>query len=197
MMITRQPTVIKAITPLLLVTIALVWLATLSVADVKKPTRGIVGQKAPALGVDVWFNLPKAKKGIDVSDYKGKVVYLYAFQSWCPGCHKYGFPTLTHLIKHYGGNDQVAFIAVQTVFEGFTTNTAAKAKATGEKYKLTIPIGHNGSKNKRSTIMHRYRTGGTPWTIIIDRKGIVRYNDFHIKPQDGVKLIDTLLKKKL
>ncbi|MDP6360864.1 MAG: hypothetical protein QF473_37475 [Planctomycetota bacterium] len=43
--------------------------------------------------------------------------------------------------------------------------------------------------------MRNYRTGGTPWTIIIDRKGKVRYNDFHIQPAAAIRLFEELLKE--
>lgn len=46
---------------------------------------------------------------------------------WCPGCHRYGFPTLTKLVDHYRGNDEIAFIAVQTAFEDFAVNNAESA----------------------------------------------------------------------
>lgn len=160
-----------------------------------QPKRGVLGKKAPSLGVKTWFNLPKGKDSVDIVDYRGKVIYLYGFQSWCPGCRKYGFPTLTKLIEHYEKNDEIAFVAVQTTFEGFGTNTPQSAKETAKRYNLTIPVGHSGSPDERSTVMQRYRTGGTPWTIIIDQEGIVRYNDFHITPDDAISMIDRLLGK--
>jgi hypothetical protein len=88
----------------------------------------------------------------------------------------------------------VAFVAIQTVFEGFGTNTSPKALATVKKYELDIPVGHDpGPKGGRSTILDRYRTGGTPWTIVIDRGGRVRYNAFSIDAEQAVELIERLL----
>lgn len=157
---------------------------------------GIAGQPAPSWGVTQWLNLPKGKKSLDVGDYRGRVLYLYCFQSWCPGCHRYGFPTLQRVTGHYKDERDVAFVAVQTTFEGFGTNTPARAKQTAARYKLSIPVGHSGARDKRSELMRRYRTGGTPWTVIIDRSGRVRFNDFHIAPQQATALIDKLLKEK-
>lgn len=153
---------------------------------------GVLDTPAPAWKVDTWFNLPAGKASLDLADYKGKVVYLYGFQSWCPGCHSVGFPTLQKLIEKFGKADDVAFVAVQTTFEGFGTNTADAAKKTGERYNLSIPIGHSGSEAKRSALMQAYKTGGTPWTIVIDKDGVVRYNDFHITPAQGERLISAL-----
>jgi len=156
---------------------------------------GVLDTEAPAWKADTWFNLPDGKTSLDIADYEGKVVYLYGFQSWCPGCHSQGFPTMQKLIEKFQKADDVAFVAVQTAFEGFSTNTAANAKATGERYSLSIPIGHSGAEGKRSTLMQAYKTGGTPWTIIIDKDGVVRYNDFHITPEQGEKLISELRKR--
>ena len=162
-------------------------------SNARQPQIGIRGRPAPRLQIDRWYNLPQGKKSIDVTDYPGKVIYLYGFQSWCPGCHRYGFPALTELIEHYKDNDDVAFIAVQTTFEGFGTNTPERAKETADRYGLSIPVGHSGSPQQPSPVMRRYRTGGTPWTVIIDPEGTVQFNDFHIQSGAAVALIDRLL----
>lgn len=154
--------------------------------------RGIMGQQAPQWGVTEWSQLPKGTNTIDVGDFKGKVVYLYCFQAWCPGCHAKGFPTLKTLVNKYGKDEKVAFVAVQTAFEGYKSNTPKRGFACAKRYDLDIPFGHSGSPKKRSTVMERYRTGGTPWTVIIDAQGKVRFNAFHISPEQGVQLLDAL-----
>ena len=92
-----------------------------------KRTYGIRGKKAPDLKVGTWFNLPKGKSSIDLPDLRGKVVYLLFFQSWCPACHSSGLPRLKVLSREYRKKD-VAFLVVQTVFEGYSVNTPAKAE---------------------------------------------------------------------
>jgi len=178
----------------LLVTFILVCFETGLFAQQQQPRLGILGQPAPAWTIPVWNNLPAKTTSLNVTDFQGKVLYLYCFQSWCPGCHRYGFPTLQKLVKHYQKNPDVAFIAVQTVFEGYSTNTAARARKTMKQYKLTIPVGHVGRAGSPNPLMRDYRTGGTPWAIIIDPQGVVRYNDFHITPQAAIALIDDLSK---
>ena len=44
-------------------------------------------------------------------------------------------------------------------------------------------------------IMKQYRSGGTPWAVIIDPRGGVVYNNFHIQSHQAVALINRLLKK--
>jgi thiol-disulfide isomerase/thioredoxin len=157
--------------------------------------RGIVGKPAPEWGVDRWLNLPEGKTTIDVSDYRNKVLYLYCFQSWCPGCHQRGFPTLQKMIRQFRENDDVAFVAVQTVFEGFSSNTFDRAREIAKQYSLEIPIGQSGEQDRPSELMGRYRTGGTPWVIIVDRGGVVRFNDFHIGVPQATQMIGQLLQE--
>jgi thiol-disulfide isomerase/thioredoxin len=164
-------------------------------AMAQAPTRGIAGQPAPAWGVTQWLNLPADRARLDITDFKGKVVYLYGFQAWCPGCHKHGFPTLKQIIAKYGDDPGVAIVAVQTAFEGFRSNDLDAAKDIVKRYDLKIPVGHSGSAAEPSAFMRHYRTGGTPWTIIIDRDGIVRFNDFHIDAGAASRLIDQLGEK--
>jgi thiol-disulfide isomerase/thioredoxin len=158
----------------------------------QKKERGILGQSAPAWEVTQWLNLPAKRETLDIADFKGKVIYLYNFQSWCPGCHSSGFPTLKKIIARYGDDPKVAIVAVQTTFEGFASNGFDDAKRVAERYDLKIPVGQSGTEEKRSAIMKNYRTGGTPWTIIIGPDGVVRYNDFHITTEKGGALIDQL-----
>jgi thiol-disulfide isomerase/thioredoxin len=155
---------------------------------------GIQGQKAPSFGVDTWLQT-NGKSSLDVEAYKGKVLYVYGFQAWCPGCHSHGFPTLQKLSKHYKNDDKVAFVAIQTVFEGFMVNSVNAAKDIIKKYSLTMPVGHSGSSDNRSQFMNNYQSGGTPWTVIIDKNGTVRFNDFHANVDDIIKYMDVLKKE--
>lgn len=47
----------------------------------KKRTRGIQGQAAPPWKVGTWFNVESGARP-ELSDYRGKVVFLFFFQSW-------------------------------------------------------------------------------------------------------------------
>lgn len=155
---------------------------------------GVAGYKAPEWGVNRWLNLPDRTESLSLADYEGKVVYLYFFQAWCPGCHSHGFPTLNAVKEQFAGNDDVAFVAIQTVFEGFDSNTLEAAEKTAERHGLDFPVGHDvGPDGNRSQTMQDYRSGGTPWTVLIDKNGNVRFNDFRATPDGMAGMIDQLL----
>lgn len=154
---------------------------------------GIAGRQAPSWKVDRWHNLPAERDRLDVSDFAGKVVYLFCFQSWCPGCHSHGFPTLTAVHERFADDEDVAFVAIQTVFEGFASNTADDGKRTLAEYGLSIPWAQAaGRERSPPAFMRDYRTGGTPWTIIIGTDGKVRFNGFGIEPRQAIALVERL-----
>lgn len=104
---------------------------------------------------------------------------LYCFQHWCEGCHVSGFPALKRLVAALSSGG-VGFAAIQTVFEGTEVNTPDRIRETQRRYQLAIPFGHDGGPDEPSTVMRDYRTGGTPWFIVIDPEGRVIHSDFQI-----------------
>ena len=75
--------------------------------------------------------------------------------------------------------DDVVFLHLQTVWEGTHTNTPVRGPKEVEKYEIAAPTGFDAHVDggRTSVFMHRYGTGGTPWTIIIDKRGQVRVNE--------------------
>ena len=148
--------------------------------------------KAPEWQVKHWIDANgKVSEQIKLSDFYGKFKVLYCFQSWCPGCHSKGFPDLKKMVEALEGKENVAFLAVQTVFEGFQANTYEKMVETQKQYGLQIPFGHDaGDDDKsRSNIMTDYQTGGTPWFIFIDKNDTVVFADFHINVENAIDFL--------
>ncbi len=164
--------------------------------------KGIEGEVAPPLHADNWINLPEGEAGliveegapgIDLKKYRGKVIVLKFFQSWCEACQKRSFPKLQKLVEHYEGNDKVQFIAVQTVFEGLADNTAAKLQPTADKFGLKIPFGHSVKLPNIPNVNMDYKTGGTPWWIVINKDGIVEFNGHYIDFDKAIINLDELI----
>ena len=177
--------------PQILVALSVLFV-TLSVAAEGNRSLGIAGRQAPAWDLE-WLNLPETYGDLSVEDFRGKVLVVFCFQSWCPGCHSHGFPAMQEIEQHFRKNDDVQMVAIQTVFEGFGTNTAYRALEEVETYGLEIPVAHDAGDNGLSPFMRAYRTGGTPWTIVIDPAGKVVWNGFQIQPQQAISAIDRLL----
>ncbi len=145
------------------------------------PGYGINGQRAPELEVSHWIDRHGNPGSFRLADHAGKWVFLKCFQSWCPGCHSHGFPALKQLSDHFDGHDGIVFAGIQTVFEGHTTNTIDKVRQIQLQYELAVDMGHDpGIEQQRPQTMIDYRTGGTPWWIVIDPGRRVVFNDYGI-----------------
>lgn len=87
---------------------------------------------------------------------------------------------------------------MQTVFEGFGSNSEDKLRKNQLKYDLKIPMAHapgNPQTHSIPEIMRKYRSGGTPWTVIIDPYGKVVFNEFHLDANLATELIKDMLSK--
>jgi hypothetical protein len=107
--------------------------------------------------------------------------------------------TLKKLTEIFKDSNEVVFVGVQTVFEGYSTNTKEKLRENQLKCELKIPMAHapgNPETHEIPLIMRNYRSGGTPWAVIIDPTGKAVYNNFHIDVKPAVQLIENLLAQK-
>lgn len=155
-------------------------------------SRGIVGRLAPEVYLDYWIDGDGNPTKFSVTDNTGKWIMLKCFQDWCPGCHSSGFPTLKAFADEFWGHPQVTMAGVQTVFEGHSVNTLDDVRKNQLRYELPIPMGHdpgNPDTHSRPQVMKNYRTGGTPWIIIIDPSGTVVFNDFHLNTEKLIEYV--------
>lgn len=170
----------------------------LSGAAVAAPERrrfGIDGHAAPEIKLDYWIDRSGEPGQFSVVQNRGKWVFLKCFQDWCPGCHSSGFPTLQQFSAAFADHPKVAIAAIQTVFEGFSSNTQEDVRKLQLRYELPITMGHDpGDANTHGMprTMKAYRTGGTPWLILIAPDGRVIFNDYHVNTD---KLIDYVRKQ--
>jgi len=151
---------------------------------------GIEGQLAPEIILDYWIDKNGNPGSFSIMESRGKWVFVKCFQDWCPGCHSSGFPSLKAFSDEFSSNPNVAIVAIQTVFEGFSSNTVEDVRKLQLRYELPITMGHDPAdpdNHNRPQTMQKYRTGGTPWLILIAPDGTVVYNHFSVNTS---KLID-------
>lgn len=129
--------------------------------------------EAPALEVAQWFNTPQA---LALSDLRGKVVVLHAFQMLCPGCVQHGIPQAQRIHAQFD-RDDVEVIGLHTVFEHHDVMGPAALKVFIHENRLAFPIGvdqPDGDGGVPRT-MRKYGMRGTPTLILIDRQGALRF----------------------
>jgi len=160
-------------------------------SEAKKENRA----KAKEFEVNYWID-PSGNsiEPLKLSALKGKFIVLFCFQSWCPGCHSKGLPDLKKMVEALEGKENVFFLAVQTVFEGFESNTHEKIATVQKDYNLKIHFGHDAGSEKMpgSNIMRNYKTGGTPWFIFIDKAYNIVFSDFHLNAQAAIQYLKAI-----
>jgi len=154
---------------------------------------GIVGLPAPELGGIRWIDEDGDERDpLTLAELGRGFKILYFFQDWCPGCHRHGFPTFVTLVERLRGRG-VGLVAIQTVFEGSDVNTFDRLRENQQRYGLHVPFGHavaeSNSLGTVPKIMEAYRSGGTPWFVVIAPDGRVVYDGFLVAA-DG--LVDAL-----
>jgi thiol-disulfide isomerase/thioredoxin len=151
---------------------------------------GILGQKAPELEVPTWIDGKGKPTSFKLADHKGKFVYMKLWQYWCPGCHSHGLPSLVKIKNAFKDNPNFTALSIQTVFEGGYINTKSKMDNIQKRYELyDIVMGHETGGDDpqgRPSTMTNYRTGGTPWGVMIDPNGKVIFNDFNINAEAAI-----------
>lgn len=150
---------------------------------------GIVGLPAPQLEHVQWIDENgEGRPPLTLAELGQGFKILYFFQHWCPGCHRHGFPTFVTLAEELGDKD-VGLAAVQTVFEDAEVNTFDRLRENQQRYGLRVPFGHTVADPTASDavpeIMRAYRSGGTPWFVVIAPDGCVVCDGF-LLAADGV-----------
>ncbi len=124
-----------------------------------------IGQPAPEIvGKDLNGNPMK------LSDYRGKVVVLVFWGSWCSPCMA-EVPSERELAEKYRGKP-FAILGVNC------RETIDVAKKTVEREKMTWPQWYDGEEGD-GPIAEKYHVRGFPTLFVIDAKGIIRHKKLH------------------
>jgi cytochrome c biogenesis protein CcmG/thiol:disulfide interchange protein DsbE len=131
------------------------------------------------------FSLANANGGnIKLSDYKGKVVIVDFWATWCPPCRK-GIPDLIDIKKQYG--DQIVII-------GISVDTDSKGDVVPfiQKMGINYPIAYATQEVTKAY-------GGVdaiPTSFVVDKAGKIVDSHVGLVPKgDFTSVIDKLLNK--
>lgn len=96
-------------------------------------------------------------EGFDVSAYKGKVVYLDFWASWCGPC-KESFPWLNELSQKYPNLKVVAI-------------NLDKNKADADEFLKKYPANFQVLFDSSAKSAEKYKVKGMPYSVIFDKEG--------------------------
>jgi cytochrome c biogenesis protein CcmG, thiol:disulfide interchange protein DsbE len=118
-----------------------------------------VGKPAPE------FSLPDLNdKTVRLSDYRGKVVFLNFWATWCKPCRE-EMPSMEVLYKNFEGD---GFVVLAVSIDRVTTKKDIPPFVKSMNLTFPILVDSWGQTDKR------YKLMGVPETYIIDQQGILR-----------------------
>lgn len=152
-------------------------------------------RRAPRWDIAEWLN----GDGGNVDSLRGKVIVIDFFQLWCPGCIAFSIPLMNQWEKDFAKEiaaGKLAFVSIHTVFEGHGYQTPKRLQRFIRDKKIRHPVGidqHRAGSHVPET-MRRYGTRGTPEMAIVDKAGMIRFQEFgFFEPETGSALIRQLL----
>ena len=106
-------------------------------------------------------------KNVSLSNYKGKIVILDFWATWCGWCKK-SFPQMKQAVEKYAGKD-VVFLFVDTMEKEDNAKEKAKEFITQNNYPFYV-VFDTGSKVSKS-----FGVTGLPTKVFVDKEGNVCY----------------------
>jgi len=130
---------------------------------------------------------------VRLADYRGKVVVLQFFGTYCPPC-KAEIPFLNKLYQEYKGEVVVIGLSVDYIGE-----PSSKLKPFVEEMGISYPVVASDEKAWENYAGRVTGMDSIPQTFIIDKEGYVRYYNVGYTPQYDVlfeKAVKELLNEK-
>lgn len=144
-----------------------------------QPAVAAAGQPAPEWDLSGWLN----GDGGNIAGNRGKVIIIDFFQLWCPGCNKFSGPLMKHWQQVFANDiksGHLQMVKIHTVFEGHKYQNNDRLKAYIKEKQIALPVGldrHKQGSHLPETML-AYNTRGTPETAVIDKDGIIRFQEF-------------------
>lgn len=118
-------------------------------------------------------------KPVKLSDYKGKVVILDFWATWCPPCVK-EIPHFNELTKDYAAKGLVV-LGVSVDKEGVAAVQKFKKK---NEVAYRVAMVNDSTYKQYQSYLPEDERGGIPFTFVIDKEGVIRQHYVGYRPKE-------------
>lgn len=106
---------------------------------------------------------------IRLTDFRGKVVILYFWATWCGPCIA-GFPTMQKSVNRYKDDDKIKFLFIDVLERGDNAKKRAKDLINKNNYSFHVLF-----DDESNSVASAYKVSSLPNKFFIDPDGIIRF----------------------
>lgn len=114
-------------------------------------------------------------KNVRLSDYKGKVVILDFWATWCGPC-KASFPMMQQAVNKFKDDKDVVFLFIHTLENSPDAPKLAAEYIRGKQYTFNVLMDMKDPKTNVNPGAAGYKVQGIPSKFVIDKTGIIRFS---------------------
>ena len=121
----------------------------------------------------------------NIHEWDGKVIVLNFWATWCPPCRK-ETPMFVELQEQYGARG--------LQFIGIAIDAKQPVQDFVDTFGVNYPTLIGADDAIKVSAAYGNRLGGLPFTVVIDRKGVIQYvKQGEFKRKDALRIIKPLL----
>ncbi len=160
-------------------------LLALSLAASAPPAHALcveVGKEIPDVSLPTLDGQP-----VKLSSYRGKIVLMAFWASWCPRCEE----ELTFLEGVYKTSPDIVVLAINQESQNISRAHIDRIRKTLKDWKIDFPV----LVDRNLEAWNTFCMNALPTSIIIDKKGVVRYAEpnYYWATQDKIaEVIQTI-----
>lgn len=118
---------------------------------------------------------------VSLSDYKGKIVVIDFWATWCIPCRQ-SFPFMQKAVNKFGDSNAVHFLFIHTWEKENHAVKAARDFIKKYNYRFHVLMDLKDPVTEVNNTVFDYQVGALPAKFLVDKKGMIR---FKIEPMLG------------
>ena len=126
-------------------------------------------------------------KTVSLSDYKGKVLILDFWATWCVPCRD-SFPAMEMVMNKYKNDPNVKFLFIDTREREANYTDLVKKFLKEHKYPFYVAFDKKGADGKMDVTFKDYVMPGIPTKYIIDAAGMIRFQKIGFESAKTTKM---------